>query len=76
MDNKTESDDEIYIKLSKRNIDNAIYKNDFLKAFALLIMVLDRLDNNQKVEFINYYNTKLHDIIRGSSPLNPISLCY
>jgi hypothetical protein len=69
--NNNKSDDEIYINLSKRNIDNAIYKNDFLKAFSLLIMVLDRLDNNQKVEFINYYNSKLHDIIRGPSCLNP-----
>ncbi len=75
MDNKPKSDDEIYINLSKINIDNAIYKNDFLKAFSLLIMVLDRLDNNQKVEFIHYYNTQLRDIIRGGpSPLNPMSI--
>lgn len=79
MDNNTsepESNDNIYINLSKRNIDNAIYKNDFLKAFSLLIMVLDRLDNNQKVEFIHYYNSKLSDIIRGPSPLNSIEYLH
>jgi len=73
---ESESNDTIYINLSKQKIDNAIYKNDFLKAFSLLIMVLDRLDNNQKVEFIHYYNSKLSDIIRGPSPLNSIAYSH
>jgi len=76
MDNTNETNDAIYINLSKRNIDNAIYKNDFLKAFSLLIMVLDRLDNNQKIEFIHYYNSKLSDIIRGPSHLNPMNISW
>lgn len=46
----------IYIQMSKTNIDTYIYNNDYKKAFALLIMVLERLHNDEKVEFIDYYS--------------------
>jgi len=60
---KTQEDNtKIYIQMSKTNIDKSIYNYDFQKAFALLIMVLERLDNNEKVEFIDYYSKKLNEI--------------
>lgn len=49
----------LYKEISKTNIDNFIVKNDYRKAFSLLIMVLERLDNNEKVEFIDYYSKKI-----------------
>ena len=60
MDAENEQN-ELYIQLSKKNINDAIYNADYKKAFMLLIMVLDRLDADEKVEFIEYYNTKIYD---------------
>ena len=45
--------------MEKTNIDDYICKNDYHKAFSLLSMVLERLDNDEKVEFIDYYIKKL-----------------
>lgn len=60
---KTQEDNNnIYIQMSKTNIDNYIYNFEYRKAFSLLIMVLERLDNNEKVEFIDYYSKKLCDL--------------
>jgi hypothetical protein len=54
-----EDNNKLYILGSKRNIDNYIHKNEYRKAFGLLILVLERLDDKQKVEFINYYSENL-----------------
>ena len=35
-----------------------MHKNEFRRAFGLLIAVLERLDNNEKIEFIDYYSKK------------------
>ena len=51
-----EKNNKLYMLNSKTNIDNFIHNNEYKKAFELLISVLERLDNNQKVEFINYYS--------------------
>jgi len=60
---KTQEDNtKIYIQMSKTNIDKFIYNYEYLKAFALLIMVLERLNNDEKIEFINYYSKKLNDL--------------
>ena len=56
--------------MSKINIDNFIHKNNFWKAFLLLIMVLERLDNDEKVEFIDYYSKKFGDLTAGISRLH------
>ena len=56
--------------MSKTNIDTFICKNDYKKAFKLLIMVLERLDNDVKVEFIDYYNKKIYESIGGISNLD------
>ena len=54
-----EENDKIYISLSIKNIDSFINKNEYRKAFGLLIAVLERLDDgNQKNEVIDYYSKK------------------
>jgi len=52
----------IYSQMSKTNIDELLYNKDYRKAFSLLIMVLERLDNNEKVELIDYYTKHLDDL--------------
>ena len=59
LDTLEEDNDKLYILGSKTNIDNYIHKNEYRKAFGLLILVLERLDDKQKNEFINYYNENL-----------------
>ena len=54
-----EANNKIYISNSRINIDNYIANNEYKKAFYLLILVLERLDNNEKIEFIDYYSKKL-----------------
>ena len=51
-----QSEDEKYISCSKQNIDNFIHKHDYKRAFWLLILVLERLNDNEKKEFIDYYS--------------------
>lgn len=58
---------EEYIFHSKKNIDDLIKKNDYKKAFCLLILVLERLDNADKIEFINYYSNNLIILTMGVS---------
>ena len=59
MEKTKEENDKIYILGSKKNIDSFITKNDYRKAFGLLIAVLERLDDgNQKNEVIDYYSKK------------------
>jgi len=60
MEKTKEENDKIYISGSKKNIDSFINNNQYRKAFGLLIMVLERLDDgNQKNEFIDYYSKKM-----------------
>lgn len=49
----------IYIRNSKRNIDNLLFRSHYKKAFALLILVLERLDSSQKIEFVEYYSEQI-----------------
>mgnify|MGYP006098254647 CR=1 FL=1 len=48
-----------YISGSKLNIDNFIRKNEYRKAFGLLIIFLERLDGREKAEVIDYYSKNL-----------------
>jgi hypothetical protein len=57
----TQGDYNIYIKMSKSTIDTYIRNNEYQKAFSLLIMVLERLDNDEKRKFIDYYSRKLYN---------------
>lgn len=63
---------DLYIRLSKTNIDNALLDNNYQKAFFLLLVVLERLDHPEKVEFIDYYIKKIYNIMSGKSPLERI----
>jgi hypothetical protein len=65
-----EFDINIYILRSKINIDNHIRNNDYKKAFLLLILVLERLNDNEKIEFIDYYSEKLSNSIIDISHLD------
>ena len=57
MEKTKEENDKLYISGSKQNIDSFINKNEYRKAFGLLILVLERLDDGaQKNEFIDYYS--------------------
>jgi len=53
------SEDETYISGSKLNIDNFIHKNEYRKAFGLLILFLERLNDTEKVEVIDYYSKNM-----------------
>jgi len=60
MEKTKEEGDEIYILGSRKNIDSYINKREFRKAFGLLILVLERLDDgNQKNDFIDYYSKNM-----------------
>lgn len=58
---------QLYIRESKKNIDRFIDSGEYKKAFALLIMVLERLDETEKVKFINYYSKNLNKILTSGS---------
>ena len=59
MERTKEENDELYISGSIKNIDTFINKREYRKAFGLLILVLERLDDNQKNEFIDYYSKNM-----------------
>jgi len=71
MEKTKEENDKLYISGSKQNIDSFINKNDYRKAFGLLILVLERLDDGaQKNEFIDYYSKNMEQfgIFKNSFP--------
>ena len=59
MEKTEEDNNKIYTKISKTNIDNYISNNNYKNSFLLLIMVLERLDNDEKIEFIDYYSKNI-----------------
>ncbi len=66
-----ESKDEEYISASKMNIDNFIHERDYRKAFALLILVLEKLNDKQKVELVDYYSKNLQKCLYGHMQAYP-----
>ena len=56
---ETSEDVEKYISGSKVNIDNYIRKNEYRKAFGLLILFLERLDGEEKAQVIDYYSKNM-----------------
>jgi len=56
---ETSEDVEKYISGSKVNIDNFIRKNEYRKAFGLLILFLERLDGEEKAQVIDYYSKNM-----------------
>ena len=59
---ETSENVEKYISSSKLNIDNFIRKNEYRKAFGLLILFLERLDGKEKAEVIDYYSKNMIDL--------------
>jgi hypothetical protein len=59
---ETSENVEKYISDSKLNIDNFIRKNEYRKAFGLLILFLERLDGKEKAEVIDYYSKNMIDL--------------
>lgn len=59
---ETSENVEKYISGSKLNIDNFIIKNEYRKAFGLLILFLERLDGKEKAEVIDYYSKNMVDL--------------
>ena len=57
-----EENNTLYIQDSKKKIDKYIYTNEYKKAFVLLLIVLERLENNEKIEFMDYYIKKLNSL--------------
>jgi len=51
-----------YVVASKHQIDEFIYNYDYKKAFWLFILVLERLNDNEKTELIDYYSKNLMKI--------------
>jgi len=62
LEKKLEDDNKVYIQLSKTNIDSYINKFDYRNAFTLLILVLERLNDSDKVDFIDHYSKKLNEL--------------
>ena len=59
---ETSEDVEKYISGSKVNIDNYIRKNEYRKAFGLLIVFLERLDGEEKAQVIDYYSKNMQQL--------------
>jgi len=59
---ETSENIEKYISASKLNIVNFIRKNEYRKAFGLLILFLERLDGKEKAEVIDYYSKNMIDL--------------
>ena len=59
---ETSEDIEKYISGSKVNINNFIYKNEYRKAFGLLIVFLERLDGEEKAQVIDYYSKNMQQL--------------
>jgi hypothetical protein len=62
MEKNKDDNSKIYILDSKKNIDTYINKNEYRKAFGLLILVLERLDEGEKNEFIDYYSKNMENM--------------
>jgi len=69
---ETSENVEKYISSSKLNIDNFIRKNEYRKAFGLLIVFLERLDGTKKAEVIDYYSKNMIDmgILKITTPVD------
>ena len=58
-DKDKEKDENEYLVCSKQRIDEFIYRDNYKRAFGMLILVLERLNDNQKTELLLYYKNKV-----------------
>ena len=59
---ETRENEEKYISISKQNIDKLLTTYEYRKAFGLLILVLERLDDKEKVDVIDYYSKNMKQL--------------
>lgn len=62
----TTENNNCFINSSRKNIDDYIDKQEFRKAFGLLITVLERLEEKNRAQLIDYYSkslTKFHILL-------------
>jgi hypothetical protein len=59
---ETRENNEKYISISKQNIDNFLTRYEYRKAFGLLILFLERLDDKDKVDVIDYYSKNMKQL--------------
>jgi hypothetical protein len=57
-----QEDTAAYIALSKKTIDKDIDNFRFARVFVTFVMVIERLNEPERTEFIRYYSEKLNDI--------------
>ena len=62
MEINIDSEEDIYISGSKLNIDNFMRKNEYRKAFGLLILFLERLTDTEKTSVIDYYSKNMQNL--------------
>jgi hypothetical protein len=62
MEKNIDSEEDIYISGSKLNIDNFMRKNEYRKAFGLLILFLERLNDTEKTSVIDYYSKNMQNL--------------
>lgn len=74
MEKTQEDNKKIFIQMSKTNIDNSLIVDKYKNAFIQLILVLERLDNNEKFEIIDDYSKNLYKFTRDFNPLEDMSL--
>ena len=57
------NDDQLhYILISKNRINAFMRKKEYRKAFGMLILVIERLDETERVQFINYYSRNMQHL--------------
>ena len=49
-------------QIQKQNIDKFLTTYEYRKAFTLLILVLERLDDKEKVDVIDYYSKNMQQL--------------
>jgi hypothetical protein len=59
---ETRENEEKYISISKQNIDKFLTTYEYRKAFGLLILFLERLDDTEKVDVIYYYSKNMKQL--------------
>ena len=51
-----------YISISKNRINAFMRKKEYHKAFGMLILVIERLDEPDRGNFINYYSRNMQQL--------------
>lgn len=66
-------DNELYISVQKTQIDKMLDDFNYRPAFTLLVQTLSRLDEQDKKDFIQYYNDFIFNKYSLGTSLNPVA---